>query len=104
MDDTLRAVTTIGLQKIKRNKMPFRLAQVSNNRWATVLRTSLVYTDSFLMLSGVLTSFNMSKEIERKKHIDWIMKYVARFVRYVFISTSCTSTRLIPMCFLRASL
>ena len=45
------------------------------------MRTSVVYTDSFLMLSGVLASFNMSKEIERKKHIGWIKKYVARFIR-----------------------
>jgi len=52
-----------------------------------MLRTSLVYTDSFLMLSGVLVSFNMSKEIERKKHIDWIKKYMARFIRCVLIST-----------------
>jgi hypothetical protein len=40
-----------------------------------------VFTDAFLLLSGVLTSFNMSKEIERKKHIDWIKKYIARFIR-----------------------
>jgi peptidoglycan/LPS O-acetylase OafA/YrhL len=46
-----------------------------------MFRASLVYTDSFLLLSGVLMSFNMSKEMERKKHIDWIQKYVARFIR-----------------------
>lgn len=57
------------------------LTEVSNDSWTTVLRTSLVYTDSFLMLSGVLASFNMSKEMERKKHIDWTKKYMARFIR-----------------------
>jgi hypothetical protein len=46
-----------------------------------MFRASLVYTDSFLLLSGALASFSMSKEIERKKHIDWIKKYVARFIR-----------------------
>ncbi|PNF21731.1 hypothetical protein B7P43_G10364 [Cryptotermes secundus] len=57
------------------------LTEVSNEGWATMLRTSLVFTDSFLLMSGVLTSFNMSKEMQRKKHIDWIKKYVARFIR-----------------------
>jgi hypothetical protein len=45
-----------------------------------MFRTALVYTDSFLLLSGALTSFNMSKEIEQKKHINWIKKYVARSI------------------------
>jgi predicted acyltransferase len=55
--------------------------QVSNERWATMLRASVVYTDSFLFLSGVLTSFNMSKEIKRKKRVDWVKKHAARFIR-----------------------
>lgn len=58
-----------------------KLTEVSNERWGIMFRASLVYTDSFLLLSGALTSFNMSKEIERRKHIDWIKKYAARFIR-----------------------
>jgi hypothetical protein len=61
--------------------------QVSNERWAVLFRASHLYTDSFLFLSGVLTAFNMSKEIERKRHIDWTKKHVARFIR----SVSCRS-------------
>ncbi|KAJ9593682.1 hypothetical protein L9F63_014777, partial [Diploptera punctata] len=57
------------------------LTEVSNEWWSTIFRTSIVHTDSFLLLSGVLTSFNLTKEIERKKHIDWIKKYIARFIR-----------------------
>ncbi|XP_069696138.1 nose resistant to fluoxetine protein 6-like [Periplaneta americana] len=57
------------------------LTEVSNESWGTIFRASLVYTDSFLLLSGVLTSFNLSKELERKKEIDWFKKYVARFIR-----------------------
>jgi hypothetical protein len=41
----------------------------------------MVYTDSFLFLSGVLTAFNISKEIGRKKHVNWVKKQVARFIR-----------------------
>ncbi|GFG33259.1 hypothetical protein Cfor_03997 [Coptotermes formosanus] len=57
------------------------LTEVPLEKWTNVFRTGMVYTDSFLMISGVLTSFSMSKEIERKKHIDWIKKYMARFIR-----------------------
>ncbi|PSN54851.1 hypothetical protein C0J52_12407 [Blattella germanica] len=57
------------------------LTEVSNEWWSTIFRTSIIYTDSFLMMSGILTSFNLSKEIERKKHIDWFNKYIARFIR-----------------------
>lgn len=57
------------------------LTEVATAWWSSIFRTALVYTDSFLLLSGVLTSFNLTKEIEQKKHIDWIKKYFARFIR-----------------------
>ncbi|KAK0160132.1 hypothetical protein PV328_007570 [Microctonus aethiopoides] len=57
------------------------LTEVSNNPISSLLRVSIVYTDSFLILSGVLSAFNMSKESEIRGEIRWFCRIVARFIR-----------------------
>ncbi|KAK0159785.1 hypothetical protein PV327_010861 [Microctonus hyperodae] len=57
------------------------LTEVSNNPMSSLLRVSIVYTDSFLILSGVLSAFNMSKESEIRGEIRWFCRIVARFIR-----------------------
>lgn len=46
------------------------------------MRVSLVYTDAFLLLSGVLTAYNMAKELKNRGEIRWFCRFIARFIRY----------------------
>lgn len=57
------------------------LTKAANEPLSSMLRASIVYTDSFLMLSGILIAYNLSREIQRKGSITWCMRYVARYVR-----------------------
>lgn len=56
--------------------------QVSNSPFSSALRASLLYTDTFLLLSGVLTAYHMSQDIDKSGSIPWLKRYIARFVRY----------------------
>nr|CAD7256296.1 unnamed protein product [Timema shepardi] len=57
------------------------LTQLSQEPLSMLLRASFIYTDSFLLLSGVLTAYHMSCEMKRKGGIDWKRRYLARFIR-----------------------
>ncbi|KAK7871932.1 hypothetical protein R5R35_009735 [Gryllus longicercus] len=57
------------------------LTQAANEPLSSMLRASIVYTDSFLMLSGVLIAYNLSREMSRKGSVKWMKRYVARYVR-----------------------
>nr|CAD7441389.1 unnamed protein product [Timema bartmani] len=57
------------------------LTQLSQEPLSMLLRASFIYTDSFLLLSGVLTAYHMSCEMKRKCGIDWKRRYLARFIR-----------------------
>ncbi|XP_046748456.1 uncharacterized protein LOC124412542 isoform X2 [Diprion similis] len=67
------------------SRMPFAnrisLTEVANNPLSSILRVSLVYTDSFLLLSGVLTAYNMAKEYHKRGEIRWFCRFVTRFIR-----------------------
>lgn len=56
--------------------------QMSNHPLSIILRMSVIYTDTFLLLSGVLTAYHMSKDMETKGHIPWLNRVFARFIRY----------------------
>lgn len=57
------------------------LTETANNPMSIILRLSIIYTDSFLLLSGILTAYRMSKDIEDKGYIPWFNRIVARFIR-----------------------
>nr|CAD7459823.1 unnamed protein product [Timema tahoe] len=40
-----------------------------------------IYVYAFILLSGVLTAYNMSREMKRKCYIAWKRRYLARFIR-----------------------
>ncbi|XP_077256393.1 uncharacterized protein LOC143894156 [Temnothorax americanus] len=85
----IRALATIVLyvahQLITISRIPFSnrtfLTEIANNPTSSVLRVSLVYTDAFLLLSGVLTAYNMAKELKTRGEIRWFCRFVARFIR-----------------------
>ncbi|XP_058803532.1 uncharacterized protein LOC131671260 isoform X2 [Phymastichus coffea] len=85
----IRSLATIVLyaahKLIPMSRMPYAnrisLTEIANHPLSTILRTSLVYTDSFLLLSGVLTAYNMAKELESRGEIRWFCRLIARYVR-----------------------
>jgi len=58
------------------------LKQIANSPVSSILRVALVYTDTFLLLSGVLTAYNMAKELKTRGEIRWFCRFIARFIRY----------------------
>ncbi|XP_011692910.1 PREDICTED: uncharacterized protein LOC105452989 [Wasmannia auropunctata] len=85
----IRALATIVLyvahQLIIISRMPFSnrtsLTEIANSPASSILRVSLVYTDAFLLLSGVLTAYNMARELKTRGEIRWFCRFVARFIR-----------------------
>uniref|UniRef100_A0A1B6MIB8 Nose resistant-to-fluoxetine protein N-terminal domain-containing protein n=1 Tax=Graphocephala atropunctata TaxID=36148 RepID=A0A1B6MIB8_9HEMI len=57
------------------------LTQCSHSAFSAVLRASSVFTDSFLQLSAVLTSYNLGKELSRHGDVAWRGRLLARIIR-----------------------
>lgn len=49
--------------------------------WAVLGRSAILYTDSFLYLSGFLNAYNLLQELERKGTIDIKSRLIARWFR-----------------------
>ncbi|XP_011164184.2 uncharacterized protein LOC105198999 [Solenopsis invicta] len=85
----IRALATIALyvahQLITISRIPFSnrtsLTEIANSPVSSILRVSLVYTDAFLLLSGVLTAYNMARELKTRGEIRWFCRFIARFIR-----------------------
>ncbi|CAK9800907.1 Nose resistant to fluoxetine protein 6 [Anthophora plagiata] len=85
----IRALVTIALyvahQIIPISRLPFsnriELTEVANTPVSSILRVSVVYTDAFLLLSGVLTAYNMANEFIVRGEIRWFCRFIARYVR-----------------------
>ncbi|OAD59130.1 Nose resistant to fluoxetine protein 6 [Eufriesea mexicana] len=85
----IRALVTIALyiahQVIAISRLPFfnriELTELANTPITSVLRVSMVYTDAFLLLSGVLTAYNMAHEFITRGEIRWFCRFIARYIR-----------------------
>ncbi|XP_029161386.1 LOW QUALITY PROTEIN: uncharacterized protein LOC114933095 [Nylanderia fulva] len=85
----IRALATIALyvahQLVTIARIPFSnrtsLTELANNPASSILRVSLVYTDAFLLLSGLLTAYNMARELKNRGEIRWFCRFIARFIR-----------------------
>ncbi|KOC71250.1 Nose resistant to fluoxetine protein 6 [Habropoda laboriosa] len=85
----IRALVTIALyvahQIIPISRLPFsnriELTEVANTPISSILRVSMVYTDAFLLLSGVLTAYNMAHEFIMRGEIRWFCRFIARYIR-----------------------
>ncbi|CAH0393445.1 unnamed protein product [Bemisia tabaci] len=85
----IRALCTIMLYLA--HKMIILCMTPYNNRHALIqdshltitaaFRSSMIYTDTFLLLSGVLSSYNFCKEIRKKGHIAWFHRFFVRYFR-----------------------
>lgn len=47
-------------------------------------RSAIIYTDTFIMMSGLLASYSMVKEFDQKKKISFKDKILSRYIRLVF--------------------
>ncbi|XP_014212588.1 uncharacterized protein LOC106642345 [Copidosoma floridanum] len=85
----VRALSTAALyvahKLIPTSRIPYAnrvlLTEVASHPLSLILRASLFYTDSFLLLSGVLTAYNMAKELQDRGEIRWFCRLLARYMR-----------------------
>ncbi|CAL7949192.1 unnamed protein product [Xylocopa violacea] len=85
----IRAIVTIILYVAHQIPMIARLpfsnriafTEVANIPISSVLRASMVYTDTFLLISGVLTAYNMAHEFIVRGEIRWFCRFIARYIR-----------------------
>ncbi|KAJ9593680.1 hypothetical protein L9F63_014775, partial [Diploptera punctata] len=50
--------------------------------WSVIGRTAIIYTDTFILLSGLLTSYSILRELDRKRKINIWKKYLMRYIRF----------------------
>ncbi|XP_041972895.1 nose resistant to fluoxetine protein 6-like [Aricia agestis] len=66
--------------------------------WAVIGRSAILYTDSFLYLSGFLNAHNLLKELDRKGTIDVKERLISRWFRLfpLFLSLMLFCTYILP--------
>ncbi|XP_028028515.1 nose resistant to fluoxetine protein 6 [Bombyx mandarina] len=78
------------------NKVSF--SEVFGMPWAVIGRSAILYTDSFLYLSGFLNAYNLLQELERKGTIDLKSRLINRWFRLfpLFVSLMLFCTYILP--------
>uniref|UniRef100_S4NN86 Drop dead n=1 Tax=Pararge aegeria TaxID=116150 RepID=S4NN86_9NEOP len=73
-------------------------SEVFGMPWAVIGRSAIVYTDSFLYLSGFLNAHNLLQELERKGTIDMKSRLLTRWFRLfpMFLSLMLFCTYILP--------
>ncbi|KAG9436995.1 nose resistant to fluoxetine protein 6 [Apis mellifera carnica] len=56
-------------------------SHVAKEPLSVIIRLAMIYTDSFLLFSGTLISFNMTHELTTRGEIRWFRRLVSRYVR-----------------------
>ncbi|XP_069685548.1 nose resistant to fluoxetine protein 6-like isoform X2 [Periplaneta americana] len=59
------------------------MAEDLGHSWTAFARGACIYTDPFIMMSGLLTSYSFYKELERTKKLNVLQEYVSRLMRLV---------------------
>ncbi|XP_071452991.1 nose resistant to fluoxetine protein 6-like [Hetaerina americana] len=57
------------------------MAEALSYRWTVIARTAIVYTDSFIMISGILAAYGFIKDLDKKGKLDIKKKYLERAIR-----------------------
>ncbi|CAH4036539.1 nose resistant to fluoxetine protein 6 [Pieris brassicae] len=73
-------------------------AEVFGMPWAVVGRSAIVYTDSFLYLSGFLNAHNLLQDLEKRGTIDLKSRLLSRWFRLfpLFLSLMLFCTYILP--------
>ncbi|KAJ4446693.1 hypothetical protein ANN_13390 [Periplaneta americana] len=57
------------------------MVETSSNVWSMVIRTSIIYTDTFILFDGLLTSISFLRELDRSKRIPLWDIFLIRYFR-----------------------
>ncbi|KAG5684658.1 hypothetical protein PVAND_013876 [Polypedilum vanderplanki] len=70
------------------------MTELLSQKWTVVARAASLYTDPFLMLSGMLTAYSLFGRLQRNGRIDIIREYISRYFRIMpslaFLIIFCT--------------
>jgi hypothetical protein len=77
----------ISFKLIPMGRVPYsnrnKLTEFFNSPFSVFLRSSFLYEDVFLVVSGVLASLSVSKELLEGGKLSWVKKILGRFLRLV---------------------
>jgi hypothetical protein len=77
----------ISFKLIPMGRVPYsnrnKLTEFFNSPFSVFLRSSFLYEDVFLVVSGVLASLSVSKELVEGGKFSWVKKILGRFLRLV---------------------
>ncbi|KAG8222358.1 hypothetical protein J437_LFUL015954 [Ladona fulva] len=63
-------------------------------KWTVIARTAIIYTDSFVMISGLLTAYAFIKDLDKTKKLNVLQKYKTRLMRltpnFIAVILLCT--------------
>ncbi|XP_054280087.1 nose resistant to fluoxetine protein 6-like [Macrosteles quadrilineatus] len=59
------------------------MAEVLGKPWTVIARAASLYTDPFIMISGLLTTYSLLRHLARKRSIDVRKEYLSRLLRLV---------------------
>ncbi|XP_046395284.1 nose resistant to fluoxetine protein 6-like [Ischnura elegans] len=57
------------------------MTEALSYRWTVIARTAIIYTDSFIMVSGILAAYGFIKDLDKEGKLDVMKKYVNRVLR-----------------------
>lgn len=71
-----------------------RTVQLLDGPWSGIIRAGSLYTDLFLMLSGMLTAYSLFGKLKRRGEIKVLKEYASRYLRIMpslaFLIVFCT--------------
>ena len=75
----------VSLKLIPMGRVPYsnrnKLTEFFNSPFSVFLRTSFLYEDIFLVVSGFLAAYNMLKELDTHGNILWFRRIAGKFLR-----------------------
>lgn len=83
--NTLMLIVSHKCMEVDFNPMSNRTEMVltSKSPWTVVVRASYLYTDSFIMLSGMLVAYSFVGRLQRGQRINVMKEIAARYFRVV---------------------
>ena len=83
------------IPKVNRTQMALDSARGSS----IAIRMCALYTDVFLMLSGMLVAYSMTKNLVKGRKINKLQEYIGRYIRVIpnIIATMLITTYVIPL-------
>ncbi|KAJ8869903.1 hypothetical protein PR048_028912, partial [Dryococelus australis] len=61
----------------------FRMEEFVGKSWTGIVRAASLYTDPFIMMSGLLTSYSFSRQLRANKSLNVYRQYSSRLFRLV---------------------